>query len=521
MIQKVLGIVGWIGTALVFGAVAVRFVRPEWDQYAIYAAWAGLACVILYTLGQWRDIVEYFRRRQARYGALATVSVLVALGIVVAVNYLSTRENKRWDLTATKQNSLSEQTIKVLKALDAPVTFTAFDRQTDLDRFRTRLDEYAYQSKQISTAYVDPDTKPVVAKEYQIDQYGTVVVEYKGRRERATSDNEQDLTNALIKLVSGMERNVYFVQGHGEKDPSKTERDGYSAVADVLKRDNYKVDKIVLAQQKEVPADASAVIVAGPTSDLLPEETDALRRYMTRAGKVMVLVDPLLEGGGKAFPKLQAFVKEWGIDLANNVVVDVSGATNEPSLAVAANYPPHAITDRFSTLTVYPLARAIQVVSGGTNGHIAQPLVETSARSWAETNFATLSTGAGVKMEPEQGDTAGPVTLAAAASAPATVEGDAKPADDAPKPESRLVVFGDSDFPSNAYGGIAGNPNLFANAVNWLAQQENLIAIRPKEAGDRRVTMTARQQQAVGLISILIVPALVFGTGVWTWWRRR
>src|SRR3954470_1793384 len=101
MLQRILGIVGWIGTALVFGAVAVRFVRPEWDQYAIYAAWAGLACVVLYTLGQWREIVEYFRRRQARYGALATVSVLVALGIVVAVNYLSTRENKRWDLTAS------------------------------------------------------------------------------------------------------------------------------------------------------------------------------------------------------------------------------------------------------------------------------------------------------------------------------------------------------------------------------------------------------------------------------------
>jgi len=73
MIQRILGIVGWIGTALVFAAVAVRFIRPEWDQYAIYGAWAGLACVVLYTLGQWRDIVEYFRRRQARYGALGVL----------------------------------------------------------------------------------------------------------------------------------------------------------------------------------------------------------------------------------------------------------------------------------------------------------------------------------------------------------------------------------------------------------------------------------------------------------------
>jgi len=520
MVQKILGIVGWIGTALVFGAVAVRFLRPEWDQYAVYAAWAGLACVILYTLGQWRDIIEYFQRRQARYGALATVSVLVALGIVVALNYLSARENKRWDFTATKANSLSEQTIKVVKGLDAPVKFTVFDRQTNFDAFRTRLDEYAYQSKQVSTDYIDPDTKPVVAKQYQVDQYGTVVVEYKGRRERATSDSEQDLTNALIKVISGQQRNVYFVQGHGEKDPTRTERDGYSTVADTLKRDNYKVDKLLLAQEKDVPADATAIIVAGPTSDLLPEEVDALRRYLAKAGKVMILVDPALDKA-KPLPNLQALVKEWGIDLPNNVVVDLSGATNEPSLAVAANYPQHPITDRFATLTVFPVSRAIQVIPGGSNGHTAQPLVETSQRSWAETNLATLSTGPGVKLETDKGDIAGPVTLAAAVSAPVTGGAAPKAEADTPKPESRMVVFGDSDFPTNAYGGIAGNPNLFANAVNWLAQQENLIAIRPKEAGDRRVTMTARQQQGVFLISILVVPALVFGTGIWTWWRRR
>ncbi|MGE0443702.1 MAG: Gldg family protein, partial [Vicinamibacterales bacterium] len=172
MVQQVLGIVGWIGTALVFGAVAIRFVRPEWDQYAVYAAWAGLACVVLYTLGQWREIVDYFKRRQARYGALATISVLVALGIVVAVNYLSTRQNWRWDFTENQVNSLSEQSIKVLQGLDGPVKITVFDRQTDLDRFRPRIDEYVYQSSQVTAEYVDPDTRPVVAREYQIDQYG-------------------------------------------------------------------------------------------------------------------------------------------------------------------------------------------------------------------------------------------------------------------------------------------------------------------------------------------------------------
>ena len=524
MIQNILGIVGWIGTALVFAAVAVRFVRPEWDQYAVYGAWAGLVMVLLYTAGQWRDILDYFRKRQARYGALATVSVLVALAIVIAVNYLSSRQNKRWDLTANQQNSLSEQTVKLLQGLTSPVKFTVFERQTDMDRFRTRLDEYRYQSGQVSTEYIDPDTRPVVAKEYEIAQYGTIVIDYQGRRERATSDSEQDITNALIKVISGQERTVYFVQGHGEKDPTRTERDGYSAVAGTLQRDNYKVEKLVLAQQKDVPENATVVVIAGPTSDFLPDELDALRRYVAKAGKVMVMIDPILDQG-RALPNVQAFAREWGVELASNIVVDVSGASNDPSLAVAVDYSPHAITERLSTLTVYPLSRALQLAPAAPGQHVAQPVVQTTQASWAETDLSTLNSGTGVRREPEKGDTPGPVTLAAAATAP--VEGTAPapapaPGETAPpKPESRVVIFGDSDFAANAYGGFGANLDLFANAVNWLAQQENLIAIRPKEATDRRVTMTARQQQGVLLISIFVVPALVFGTGIWTWWRRR
>ncbi len=84
-----------------------------------------------------------------------------------------------------------------------------------------------------------------------------------------------------------------------------------------------------------------------------------------------------------------------------------------------------------------------------------------------------------------------------------------------------MVVFGDSDFASTAALGISGNRDLFMNAVSWLAQQENLIAIRPKEADDRRVTMTANQQLRVLILALLVVPVLVFGSGVYAWWRRR
>ena len=92
--------------------------------------------------------------------------------------------------------------------------------------------------------------------------------------------------------MSGQQRKVYFTQGHGEKDPTSTERDGYSGIADALKRENYAVEKTVLAQQGAVPDDASIVVVAGPKNDFLPPEIDALKKYLDKQGKLLLALDP-------------------------------------------------------------------------------------------------------------------------------------------------------------------------------------------------------------------------------------
>jgi ABC-type uncharacterized transport system involved in gliding motility auxiliary subunit len=138
-----------------------------------------------------------------------------------------------------------------------------------------------------------------------------------------------------------------------------------------------------------------------------------------------------------------------------------------------------------------------------------------------------LLAGGKVSLDEAKGDKRGPISIAAAASAPvATPPAGGKPGAETPteelqKLDSRVVVFGDSDFASNVALGISGNRDLFMNAVNWLAQQENLIAIRPKEPDDRRVSMTANQQLRVLILALFVVPIVVFGSGVYAWWRRR
>ena len=117
MLKRVLGLLGWLGVALVFAAVAIRFLRPEWQQYYNGLAIAGLVCTLLYILSQWREIGQAFAGRNARFGTLAAASVVVVLAILVAINYLGTRHNRRFDLTAAKQFELSDQTKKVLHDL--------------------------------------------------------------------------------------------------------------------------------------------------------------------------------------------------------------------------------------------------------------------------------------------------------------------------------------------------------------------------------------------------------------------
>ncbi len=146
------------------------------------------------------------------------------------------------------------------------------------------------------------------------------------------------------------------------------------------------------------------------------------------------------------------------------------------------------------------------------------------------------------EVQMNDGDSEGPISIAVAVSVavavavavePATDEvAETDPTDDSidvgveaeddPTPsETRVAVIGDSDFAANSALGISGNRDLILNTINWLAQQENLISIRPRQPEDRRITLTAAQQLNLNLVTMLMIPGVILGSGVYTWWRRR
>lgn len=532
MFKTIGGIIGWLGTALVFAAVAIRFLKPEWNDYAYWGAWVGLVCLLVYTLSQWQDIAASFRRRQTRMGTLTVVSVAAVLCILVAINYISYKQNKRWDLTAGGQFTLSDQTKNVLQKLDAPLKVLVFDQASSLERFKDKLREYEYLSKNLSVEYIDADRQPTLTRQYAVQAYGTVIFEYKGRTERVTGDAEQDLTNGIIKAVTGVQRKIYFVAGHGERDIVSADRGGYGSIKAALERENYGVEPLVLVQAGTIPDDAAVVVVAGARTDLLQPELDAIKAYLDKGGKLLLMIDPPEKAGDPDLTNLHALAHDWGMQVGRNIVVDASGIGRligtDASVPVAATYPEHPITERFGVLTAYPLARSVDPVVGGVNGRTALSFVMTGEKSWAEANIDGLMKTGEVALEEDKGDRSGPVSIAASVSAPATAAPAAAPAPEgetdapaAPKPETRVAVIGDSDFASNYALNIQGNRDLFMNVMGWLTQQENLISIRPKEAGDSRLTLTADQSKRLGWLALFIIPGAIFAMGVHTWWRRR
>ena len=156
---------------------------------------------------------------------------LLIVGVIALVEAVSYRHSYRVDLTENKRWSLSPQTIKVVRELPVPVKAVAFFRpdQPGKRAAEDLLRQYATRSDgKFTWEVVDADRNPLAAKQYNVESYGTVVLEaaLKGgetKQEKIQDLEEEKLTNALIRATRPGKRTVYFLKGHGEKDPSSGE----------------------------------------------------------------------------------------------------------------------------------------------------------------------------------------------------------------------------------------------------------------------------------------------------------
>src|SRR2546422_1961913 len=161
------------------------------------------------------------RTRKVLAGANFAVYTLAVIAIAALANWFVDRNDKTWDLTPNKSYSLSPQTIKLLRGLDRDVIVYVFEQKQRMREGHDLLDNYASTSRRLTVKYVDADGEPVLAKQFAVRSYGTIVVAAGDRHFEAQGATEEGISNALIPLLKG-QKTIYFIQGHSEKVPDNT-----------------------------------------------------------------------------------------------------------------------------------------------------------------------------------------------------------------------------------------------------------------------------------------------------------
>lgn len=503
--QEVLRLVATLGAAMLLAGYFRYFLQGELLLLAKILLIAGAVFVLAAGAFGYRDLFGFFRKPTARQGSNTFVLIIAVVAILGLINYLGYRHHKRVDLTSEKLFSLSDQTKKIVGGLTQDVDVINFNKTPDAD-LKDRMAEYSNLSGHFHFRQVDPQEKPELARQYDVKRVGQTVVTAGSHKETLQDTTEQDITNAVVKVTRTKEKMLCFVEGHGEKSITATDNDGYSGIDTSLKHEGYQTKSINLVSAGAIPPECDVVIDPGPKQGLFPQEGSMLEKYLDDGGKALLMVDPEMD------PNLDAVMGPWNIEIGKNIVVDASGVGRMfgtgPAVPLVVDYGVSPITKGFNgNMSFFPLARTVSMADKNKTTPDDVELLKTSSRSFTIPNLKTKE----VKYDPKT-DTLGPLSLA--------VVGERKNPADASK-FSRLITVGDSDFATNQWASLQRNGDLFMNMVNWLAEDENLISIRPKNPTNRKVTFTETQQRLLTWFSMLLLPGIVIIVGVYIWWKRR
>ncbi len=491
-------------------------------EYAKAAGWAALLLVVLtgiaYSirgtadLGLWvplavavalaawwltefrAEALATVRSRAARQGGQSVVYTVAVAAIAVLLQALAVNTDLSVDLTKNKAFTLSDQTVKVVKGLDAKVRFLAFYGAQNRGNFEDLLKRVReINPSKVDYEFINPDRKPLVAQEYGVRTVGTTVAVSGDRKETLTGTSEEDLLNALVKVTNGQTKQIYFLAGHQEHALDDAQTDGLSGLKAGLEAANFGVASLNLAtvDKGQVPEDAAAVVIAGPRTDLLAPELAALSAYLARGGRVLAAVDPRTPIAG-----LKGWLAKAGIVVDADIVIDLN-----PFNQLFGGSPVAPIIQTFDSLSpvtkdlaqqhgqaIFPTTSTLSVGTlpmGATDSELAKTL---------PTAFGWTGKGDRAPGRPGPKDKRGPLTLMLSVEAPAKDFGTAAAAD---AKTARIVALGTSVLMDNQAVTAFNNQDLVVNSVRWLADEEKRIALAPKPVDNQPLLMDAARQRVI------------------------
>jgi ABC-type uncharacterized transport system involved in gliding motility auxiliary subunit len=498
--------------------LASLFVYLTWpDQVWVYTTLSILSAVhlIVFFVSYFEVIRAVSRQRSTQLGANSVLMVVLFVAILIMINFIVVQHSTRRDFSIDGTYTLSPQTQDLLKGLKQEVKFSGFfaEDSPKAGPARDLFENYRHYSSKVKYEMIDPDKKPAIAKQYGITDYDTVIVETKGQSAKVTALTEQEITSALIRISREAKKQFYFIEGHGEHPLADTERGGFSTVKESLEKQGFSVKNLLLLSEKEVPEDAAVVIIGGPEKEYRPEEKEALDRYLARNGQLVVLIDPMTE------TTLEPFLEKWGVVLLKNIIIDPSSGIG-PAVPIVSTsgYLSHPITQKFDMATFYSLARSVTFDPKKADQIRFDSILQTSPNSWATSQLTEQIT-----IDPIR-DQKGPIVLGGVFSSRQAPEEDGEEGaaqERSPGEAMRLVVIGDSDFATNGMVRAVGNGDLFQNIITWLAREDDLVSIRPRESAAGTLILSKSDQATLFYLSVLILPCAILFTGIFISRKRR
>ncbi len=451
--------------------------------------------------------------RASRHWLEVGVSVLLLVGILVAVQMMAERHSVRLDLTPSRRLSLSDATRRVLTEVEEDLHIDAYHARWQRQETADLLARLAAENPRIRYDLYDIDRYPERARAAGVRGPERARVTYRGVHTVVSTVSEEYLTGGIVRVLRGGSRGVYFLRGHGERGIGDPRDDGgYWQVAHALEQENASVASLDLSTSAAVPADADAVVIAGPRGDLLPEEIAALDVYVRAGGALLVLLDP------GPLPRLRVFLAHHGVEAGEDLIVDRTGRLlgAEALVVRVPYYRMHPVTAPSDVPAVLVGARTIDARRESRD---VQNVARSTETAWATPEIEAARRGEATYREGR--DRRGPLPVMAAVTLRA-------PEDGTPgvRRPGRLVAIGDADFGAGEYLDLGGNRDLLLNSISWLTDEDALIVRRPRELAEiarplSPLVLTERQAHGIFVLAVVVEPALLLAVGGAIVVRRR
>ncbi|MEL7372124.1 MAG: GldG family protein, partial [Myxococcota bacterium] len=358
----VAGVVGI--TAVVFGLVLYA-IDPGIYRLATGNAVFGAVAIVFYAATNRRTFQRGLAGRSTTFVALEIFVVAGLIAVMAVINYFAAQNHKEWDLTRDGLYTLQEQSVKVASSLEQDVDIIGFFRPSEAARgtVTQAINLYRQYTSRIKLRFINPDNPPpdLLTKYDMNSQSPRIVVAASASDQFAKLrvPTEEGITNALIKVAQSDARKVYFVTGHGEPaiDDHRSE-ESLAAAASALRNEGFTVEALTLLDKANVPSDASLVIIAGARSALLPNEVEALKAYLDRGGRALIMLEPGYEYG------LDRVFRPYGVEVGDNVLIDPNPVTKArgfgPDTTVITKFEAHPITNKLQRSAVlFPRTRSV------------------------------------------------------------------------------------------------------------------------------------------------------------------